>query len=197
MPRAAASGGTPAHRIIFDGQSLNLISTDAETTYPIFVMEGLSLPYSVVAVGGQSWTSLAGTAPTRLHPYGGTADTLTLVMTGGSSDILDGDTGATVMADAVAYADAARAAGFDNVICTTIPPTIAFDTSESDAKDDFNTLLVADAGSDFDAVVDLRVTDLEDATDSTFYLDGVHWNAAGCEVAGGLAQTALTTVLGL
>lgn len=190
------SGGTPTTRIVFDGQSLNTIPAAAGQAYPHQTMRGRSEAYTVVAISGTSWTVLATTAATRLHPLGPLATTSVLVMNGGTSDLTEDDSGATIMADAVSYADAARTAGFDYVIVTTIPPAVHLTGARETARDDFNTLVVADAGGDFDAVVDFRGTVLNDYSDADYYIfDQIHWGVGGAKVAADLVAAAIDSVL--
>ena len=195
MTFAPVSGGTPAVRVVFDGQSLNLIPA-GYPSYPIQTMKDRSEAYCVVAIAGTSWTTLATTAATRLHPLGPLATTSVLVMNGGTQDVLDGDSGATIMADAVSYADNARAAGFDFVIITTIPPAAGMTAGQNTARGDFNTLVMADAGADFDVSVNLLSGALADNTDQNYYaFDQVHWAEGGAKVAADLIKAALDTVL--
>lgn len=198
MPRAAVAGGRPAHRVVFDGQSLNIVpSSPAGVNYPARAMEGRPYPGNNVAISGTSWTVLATTVTTRRDVYATAADNTTLVLQGGQADVLADDTGATVMADIVSYAQSARTAGFDTVIATTMPPMTPWLSEDQEtALAAFNTLLLADAGGDFDYVVDLNATALGDNSDLTYYqADLIHWTAAGAQLAADTISSTLDTVL--
>lgn len=199
----------PDVRIVYDGQSLNLQPPPGDgVSMPEVASAGLGYPFANVAFGGASWTALAaGTggveaAATRLNPVLALSAGVVLVLTGGTSDLIfEDDDGATVMADIVAYSDAARSvattAGTSiHVIASTIPETFNMTGDEQTARQAFNTLLLADAGGDFDAVIDLTESEagpLADSTDSTYYADGVHWNATGAAYAAGLIRPAIVT----
>ena len=198
-PQAAVSGGRPARRVIFDGQSLPLVPATATLAFPARVMSGRGVPWTVTAVGASSWTAFScSAAATRTHIYGPMADRSILVMAGGTTDLTDGDTGAQAFADAISYADAARTAGFDRVIALTIPPSTALLNTEplETARTDHNTLMVADAGSDFDAIVDLSDDpDFEDATSTYFSVDETHFSIKGARAAARLLAPHIETAL--
>jgi len=179
-----------AWRVVFDGQSLNLtgVNVDLETNnpYPDQVMSGRGVPWANVAVAGQSWTTLATTAATRTHPLAGFTTNTLLVMCGGTADILDGDSGATLYADEVAYANAARAAGYSHVVATTLVGNSATTGGQNSARLSHNSLLLADASNAFDFVVDFDVPPLDDWTDTDYYFDGVHWLETGAAAAAAL-----------
>ena len=94
--------------IIGDGQSHSNIPLGF--AIPNVVSMELGYPLSNVGVGGSSWSTLLTTVHTRLGPVlaDDASSTAVLLMIGGSQDIVEGDTAATVYADAVAYATAAR-----------------------------------------------------------------------------------------
>lgn len=201
----------PDLRFVFDGQSLNnQPSGTPQLTLPYVSTFGLG-PVGNVSIGGASWTALTtGTglggasfsAAQRLHPVFRHSANVVLTLVGGTSDLLfEDDDAATVLSDMVAYSDAARAAAATYstdiyVIGCTIPATFNMTTDQNDDRLEFNDLLIADAGSDFDAVVDLTEDELgplADPDDTTYYFDGVHWNATGAAYASTLVRPALIT----
>lgn len=170
--------------IAFDGQSLNLLPVGYR--YPTRLMQTHfpTIPYenAKIAIGSVSWTDLAKSASTRLHQYANSGLYSVLIGCGGQSDLTDeNDSGATLYANEVAYAQAARAAGFDYIIWTTIVPSTTYTVAQNTARLDHNTLLLADASAAFDAKVDLaNVTGLNNAS-GTDYSDGLHWSNAGVD----------------
>ena len=160
--------------------------------------KGLSLWSRNVAVGSAAWHDLALTAVDRLFPYGGVALSTALVMNGGQSDLWDGESGAQVYAEEVAYAAAARAAGFDVVVAITICPG-QYSEAEEAARLEHNDLLLADASGGFDAVVDVAaLPELADPTDLTYYdALGIHWTEAGAQIAADALAPVLQANLGL
>jgi hypothetical protein len=191
-------------RVVFDGQSF-LNWPAAPDNVPSVLMHGNGVPWHNVAVDGQGWGVLATTQAARLFPQARPSPLLdVLVMVGGWSDIVyDGETGEATHAFAVAYADAARAAGFDQVICATIPASgpnilgLGIPTStDYERIDAYNALVMADADGDFDAVVDLAVAPLDDATNATYFLgDKLHFRAAGAAAAAELIRPVLEPFL--
>lgn len=199
-------------RVVFDGQSLNLsvpAGASEADRWPNVLMQDYVEPWANVSRGGASWTALlAGDGMTvqpavdRLWPQADNSAAKTiLIMCGGTSDILfETNTGAETMADAIAYADAARTAGFSHVIGSTIPDTTLFNSTMDTARADHNALMVADAGSDFDAVVDLYGNGFNDSTNGSndyFSTDELHLSVNGHIACAALFAPALDTVLAL
>lgn len=205
----AAALRSPAEvRVTFDGQSL-CNYPDPPNNAPTLVMAGLGVPWANVALNGIGWYDLAGTVTTRRDPQSpasraGKLDVL--VMLGGQSDVYaaapSGDqTGATIYDRAVSYATSARAAGFDRVLLCTLPPMgpnaygLGIPTaSQAQAITDFNTLALANSGG-FEAVADLHVPPLDDSSSTTYYLDRLHWTAAGAVAAASIIRAALLPLL--
>jgi hypothetical protein len=192
---------TAPNAVIFDGQSLNLLPGGyrGATSYPGQTMASFSssvAAWDVTAVGSASWTALGQepiAASHRLFPYADMAPFTVLVMCGGTRDILEHDSGATVYADMESYADAARAAGFDYVIGTTITDSAIFGAAMDAARADANTAILADAGDAFDAVVDFGGNASLNA--NILANDGTHPDEAGAGIMAGLMATALDAVI--
>ena len=184
---------------VFDGQSLSILGRfPSKVMTAMDAATGLSLWSRNVAVGSAAWHDLALTAVDRLFPYGSVALSTALVMNGGQSDLWDGESGAQVYAEEVAYAAAARAAGFDVVVAITICPG-QYSEAEEAARLEHNDLLLADASGGFDAVVDVAaLPELADPTDLTYYdALGIHWTEAGAQIAADAVAPVLQAKLGL
>lgn len=171
--------------VIFDGQSLNNYPA-APGNYPTLLMANYpSIAWKDdrdnVAVDGLSWTTLATTASTRLHPFGKGALTNILIMCGGTSDIWAGDSAATLYADHLSYANNARAAGFDKVIVTTLVGNILNTTPNNTQRLAFNDLLrLPQALIDFDGIADVAVvTGLDNHLSSSYDSGHIHWSSTG------------------
>lgn len=192
----------PVH-LVFIGQSMLTIPATSSVNY---AMAGLDYSYDNRAIAGVSFTILhyggmpvgipCPPADDRIWPYL-TGRFRLAVFLGGTTDIAtDGDTGATAFADLVAFSDAARANGADACIAGTIPPGTDFSGGEETERLAFNSLLLADAGDDFDGTFDVAAAPLDDYTDLTYFnADERHWNATGAALAGGIMQTAILAVV--
>lgn len=186
--------------VVFDGQSLNLVPGPV-ATYGYKVMSGRGLPWRITAKSGVPWegnpvpwSDLTDDAATRTHPLAKAARQACLVMCGGQSDIWANDTAAQVYADEVAYANAARSAGFDWIIGTTITANQFNTGAQNTERLAHNVLLLADASNAFDDVVDLAANaNLEDY--GTYTFDGVHWSGAATTIVASLLDPYLDAVL--
>lgn len=182
-------------RIVFDGQSLNNLP-DPPGNFPTLVLDALDLPGYNAAVNQLSWTGLATTAAQRLHPYAIGGRTI-LVMTGGQADLTrDGDTGRKLYEEEVDYANAARAAGFDVIVITTIPPArLLYSGTQPAERLAHNRLLLEDPSGAFDHVVDVAGDPrLADPTGPSFS-DGIHPSASGAAVIAELLEPVLASII--
>jgi lysophospholipase L1-like esterase len=181
--------------IVADGQSHSVVPLGA--AIPDVVGMELDHPVSNVARGGTSWSTLLTTIDTRLAPAlpDDPSSTTVLLMIGGSTDVAEGDSAATVYEDAVAYATAARALAAGNlyIVVATIPPIepnllnqYHFTEAEEAVRVAANALILADASGAFDAAVDIAVAPYDDPPDPTYVqVDQTHLTLAG---ARGIAE---------
>jgi hypothetical protein len=203
-------------RVIIDGQSLNLTPQDAalDTTgrkivpgnFPALLMQGLDVPVVCTAVGGEGWFERIPNLPTQVYPQfrkNGLPDIV--IANGGQGDMLDvpGATGATMYASFTSYVDAIRANGATHVIGTTIPamgPNILGTgrptTAEYAALANYNTRMMGNLAG-CDAVVDLKVPPLDDATNGIYFtqFDRLHILVPGAEAMAELVRPALLDIL--
>ena len=192
------------YSFVFDGQSQNFFPIGPDT-YPKQLMadlgtiDGYVPPSSMVAEGGASWSMLlAGTTPgvapatIRTHPRAHQALITFLVMCGGTQDVLENDTAATIYADMVAYANAARVAGFEPIVATTVPPSTTFSGPQETQRAAANVLILADASNAFDGVADVTVAPLNNPADTTYWnVDGIHWNETGCGLVADIVRAVI------
>lgn len=200
------------YSFVFDGQSLNQFPFQPNN-YPTQMMaalgtiDGLEPPWSIVAEGAASWSELAAgvyrptagvsVAPAvdRLFIHANQGLTTFLLMCGGTQDVLEGDTAATIYGDMESYADNAKAAGFTYVIAQTIATSTAFSGGEETVRDAANVLILADAGGAFDATVNIDVAPLDDPADTDYYSDGIHPTALGATVLADVTLAAVESLL--
>ena len=191
------------YSILFDGQSLNYAPNNplgGVNDYRHQLM--VSFPHVTwqkdknVGSSGVSWTTLATTAYRRLFPYCNTGLTNILIMCGGTSDIWDGDSGATVYSDMYTYSDNARTYGIDLVIACTITPNTVNSGAQETQRLDANSRIIADVSNKFDySVAMAEDTDLDDASNLTYYGDGTHFTTLGATRAAAVVQTTLNSII--
>jgi lysophospholipase L1-like esterase len=181
--------------IVGDGQSHS--NFPMGFAIPNVVSTELGYPLSSVGVGGSSWSTLLTTVHTRLGPVlsDDGSSTAVLLMIGGTQDIVEGDTAATLYADAVAYAAAARslATGPLYIVAATIPPAGPnvlsnhhFTEAEEAVRVAANALMLEDGSGAFDAAIDIGIAPYDDPTDPTYFqVDQTHLTELG---ARGIAE---------
>jgi hypothetical protein len=192
-------------KLIFDGQSFNYTPTvgQAHPTVLVGLLPGASYPSPKldVAVNGTTYAQRknAGAYPgsTRVDPYISGTDPTVLIDCAGQSDIISvangglGLTGPALLASATSYFQERRAAGVDLVIACTVPPISgggwAVTGQEEINRVTYNNLLNAAAGNGIiDGVADIAaLPHAQDATNTTYFSDGLHPTAAlAAEFAG-------------
>lgn len=194
----AAARHVTAHRVVWFGQS-RLLYPASPNTVPQVAMAGRGVPSSNKAIDGFSWTALRVRRTERLVPEVAKAVETHLVMVGGESDVIGGDTGAQAYADALEHAQWAKgAAGFASVTATTMlgASSAWFDAGMDAERQDYNARLIANAEGAFDHVVDVDVAPLVYADGSIYYDGGgIHLNATGSPVFAGLLDSTLDGLL--
>lgn len=204
---------TPAPiRVVFGGQSHNSWPpaelppgtpwVDGIGPYPNRLMRYFAgIPWANTAHGGHGWAELAQTFDVDVRPQArnrpGCIDIF--IMSGGQGDIYNDDcTGAETYQRAVAYAQEARDIGFHYVLATTMPafgPGGSIDPTPDmlQARVDHNTLLMADAEGQFDAIADWHSDPiLADATNQTWWeSDRAHFKPPTADLAASIMEPIL------
>lgn len=182
--------------VVADGQSLN--NLPAGDTW-IIQLQADHLPDVTIwncSVDGYPFDSLeADNLAARRNQFATAATNSILVLIGGQSDIIFGDTAATIYADMVTYAESATAAGFDAVIATTIVPSTFYSAGQNTIRLAANTLISADGDGAFTTVVDLANTAGLDTVPGASYADGLHWSATGAAEAAAALAAPITALL--
>lgn len=181
---------------MFDGQSL-VYSPSNDTALPNTAQStaaGLG-PAITAAVSGTTYTQRASSVATRVDSHAKNAGESFLIDIGGTSDLAADVSAASLLSTVESYADARRAAGFKKVIVTTVPPYTGFSGAQETQRLAYNASLVANANGKFDAVADpASHASLDDASDTNYYYDGLHWTAAAVAIVAGLFRSALASL---
>lgn len=191
------SPDTAPSLVIFDGDSLTASATGGGTPYPSHVALELvnAMPINV-GVGGQSLVDMNADAATEVDTKFASEVTSVVCAWGGTNDltlVTDPD-GPTIYGRYTTYCNARRSAGFD-VVAFTLTPRTGLTTSRQTALDYFNTQVRANWATFADRLLDVAaIPELDDATDATYYADGLHQTDAGREV---IAQALLTVLASL
>lgn len=161
MVVCAMQGPWTGPSIMFDGQSLNLLPARPDR-YPDYAMRIVRAATTdvrafVVADGSEAWSELDDDLPTRVLHIATRASWSCVVMQGGQTNLLGGQTGANLYTVVSSYAATLRAGGVDKVVYTTIPPSEAYDGDMEDERVAHNAVALDDdpyPAGPFDAVVD-------------------------------------------
>lgn len=180
----------PVEHVVFDGQSL-IFAPAAGRGLAALVMDQLPpTSWSIVGLSGTTYATRATTVTARTDQHVVNAETPVLVDVGGQSDLLADLTAAQLLTAAESYANGRRTAGFDRIIGCTVPHSTQFSAGQNTQRLAYNPLLLA--SSAFDTVADLAaVPALQDASNTTYYSDGLHFTAAGAALAAAVIVAAL------
>lgn len=174
--------------IVCDGQSLaNYPARPGRyIDYAVAALDDTTFRRFVVADDSEAWGTLDDDLPTRVNHILVRASFSIMILQGGQTDLaLGGATAANLLTTVNAYADAARTAGADKIIYTTLPPADVpgfYSSDQNTRRTDHNGLAIAQGttGGHFDAVVDVASL----LTYPTHFADVVHLNAAGAVIFG-------------
>jgi hypothetical protein len=151
---------------------------------------GFNTPPLSIARAGVGWGTMLSTyvADLDLYVHDGPRSINVLMMNGGQGDFIqDAQDAETCYERAVAYAAAAREAGYDYIIHGTHPdigPLLGTPT-QIDTLYEFNDLLTANADGAFDVIAECNSGVLSDATNLTYFdIDQVHLRAPGASALG-------------
>lgn len=117
-----------------------------------------------------------------------------LVVFAGSNDISNGDSGATAYGNLVTYCQARKAAGWGKLLVITCIPRTDFDAGKEAERLDFNSRILANGNTDWDATVDVAALNWKPGGSSdwtTNYQDGIHPNASGRTLIANAVQPTL------
>ena len=180
--------------VVFDGDSLTYgQGVTNGTHYPPVTVAATSRQWHGVnvAIGGQKLGSMTTAGPTRVDTqYDATREKNVLVIW--SSNDLSVSTAAETHDLLEAYCLARQAAGWTVLVCNATPRTTSgFNT----LRNAYNVLIAANYTDYADGLIDLAadstIGDDADASNATYYGDGVHMTTAGYAIVAGLVTTAL------
>lgn len=184
-------------KLIADGQSFNFAPTIGGS-YAWLLLAMLPTLYrlEVVGLSSTSYATRATTVTTRTDPRIPIVNRSVMLDVGGPTDIINGNSAATVLAAAESYADGRRAAGVDYVIGYTVTPgTIPtwYSSAQDAVRLSYNASLKS--SSHFDAVVDMAaLAHAADPANTTYFSDGLHPTAALATEIATLTRTAMAAL---
>ena|GEM_PF-2217064 len=170
-------------QLVCDGDSLTYGTGTVENGYVDQIKALLpTLTVRNLGVSGISLTNMFAKQSVHVLPlYSATRTRNILVIWGGVNDLNTIASGAALYDILLNYTQAAQAAGYLVVNCTITPATSITGESET-RRTDFNTLVNTNSAN-ANAVVDLASdVRLDDATDATYYFDGLHMKTTGYAV---------------
>lgn len=187
-------------RVVFIGQSwLNSPSpyTGGPESIPAVSMSGRGIPWENLAINGVGWAAWLAALMQDVYDQvvPTTANNVLVMYDSGQSSAWSGATAATIYAEQVDIAEAAKnIGGYTHVIGSTLTGNAANTSPQNTKRLDLNTLMLANADGAFDAVVDVNVGPVADWTDPTYYFED-HPNAAGCAALAALLIPTLDAIL--
>lgn len=177
---------------MYDGQSLPNVPDI--NPFPSLVATALTnkRPFRVANLNGTTYGARATSTAVRVDRLFGSSERGVVIDCGGTSDLIAGTSAATLLSTVQSYAQARQAVGWRVIVCT-IPPWTTITGPQETERAAYNTSLRA-AGW-WDALADLAAhANLDDASDTTYYVDGTHFTAAGAQAARDVVLTALATL---
>lgn len=167
-------------------------------TAPANVMARLdSRSWSVVALAGTTYAQRATTVVGRVDQYARLSARPALIDLGGQSDLLTDMSATSLLTASEAYASERRTAGFAVLVGCTIPhmaegmvsPTVGQEAQ----RVAYNALLRSSVV--FDAIADLAADPrLSDASNATYFSDGLHPTLAGAAAIADVFEATLATL---
>lgn len=164
--------------IFFEGDSITADGGGSVDTYPFqltFPAHAQARDFGVSGSIVSDLTARAGLLDINARP--GRSNTLVLMI--GFNDMNTGDSAATLLTNVTAYCLARRAAGWDNLILTTVLPSTS--PGLNTKRNAYNALIRSDS-SFYDTLVDFDNTTMGPdaaAADTDLYADGTHPTEAG------------------
>lgn len=144
---------------------------------------------------GYAWAQVSALAQTWTDDYATAARTVGVVQIGGTTDYSFNQTGPATYNAEVNHSTIVRGFGVDWVIGTTTTPSTTFTGPQNTNRQNGNALVLADASDAFAGTVDLAGDPrLDDAADTTYYLDGTHPTTLGAQVMAELIAPVVAAV---
>ncbi len=193
-------------QIAFVGDSLTLgwsggtlPASGGAFNYPQQVMAALpkktpnTIRYYNVSTGGETINNF----PAMTNLYSGSFTKNIAVVWGGTNDLFGGASAATVISRWQTYCNTLKTAGW-HVIMLTIPKRTSGGTPGAYAADSItvNNDIIANYATYANDYIDIRADSrLNDSTNTTYVVDGIHLTLAGYSVVAELVRNKLATIL--
>jgi hypothetical protein len=190
--------------VIFDGQSLNVWPSEGHAnSYPVQMLATRpNLARGIAGVAGLSWQQLDNDFTSRVTDrFLRLSPVAVYCMVGGTTQVDLGQAAATIYASELAIAtlfrDACTALGVTGwVVGTTTTPSTSFSAGDNVILATLQGLQRADASNVYDGFADLAADPrLDDASDTTYYVDGTHPTTAGAAAIAELVGAAVDALI--
>lgn len=143
----------------------------------------VSRPMRCTAISGSSFSSREATAPTRVDHLFKSAFDGVIVASGGTLELSTGSSAASVLTAQQTNVTNRHAVGWQ-VLVATIPASTGITGGEETERLSYNASVRANTGNWHDGCIDLAADSrLQDPNNTTYFVDGTHFTAAGAGVA--------------
>lgn len=169
---------------VHEGDSLTASATGGGTNYPIHLSPKLSATIMAnVATAGEATADVISQASAQVDAIFKAGITNILLPWVGTNDLtLTSDTGDVIYGRYSAYCAARRTAGY-KVVAFTLLPRLGLSGPQQTALTLFNTSVRANWATFADVLHDVAaISQFSDASNATYYADGLHLTDAGREI---------------
>lgn len=191
--------------LVFTGQSLanNVGNGQHDDIYPRRVVKSLVDAGYTIGYQHTNWSGTTYNQRDNWHLLLAGAllryERVLAIDDGGSSDLIAGQSAASLLTEMEAFADSCRGVADSGVVKfarITIPDTNLLDAAAQTERGTLNTSLLANANAKFDAVIDLVAADADfDDDTSALFHDNTHFTIAGHTAAAAAVVDGITSLL--
>lgn len=187
---SAIDRGTGLAAIICNGDSITL-GQNSWPSYPSVLSDSTLRAVLNLGVSGQTLATMDTNYAASPALYFSSLNANTLIVLGGTNDLLAHATEASLETHILSYCGKARTTGYRVFVGTVLPSTGIIGTDET-SRQTFNAYLRANWASFADGLVDFdAIPEAAQPTNTLFYLDGTHPTATLNALMAGKARLVL------